>query len=110
MWRITFTGISGNQKEKNFKTFNGAKKHYDKYKDKVHYWYNITLKEVVIKEIVISNPFNTLADKCEIFVNNWINKYYVEDCDDERGDKEFLRAEAEKEYYYSGGYEDNINI
>lgn len=50
MWIITFTKIDGSQIEKSFKTFNGAKAHYDSFVDNMGFWLNITMHE--IKNIV----------------------------------------------------------
>ena len=46
MWEIEFTGINGFVKTKYFKNFKTAKKHYDLYENKVHYWFNITLRQI----------------------------------------------------------------
>jgi hypothetical protein len=45
MWKIEFMNIDGSIKTKYFKTFKGAKKHYDSYFNKTHYWFNITMKK-----------------------------------------------------------------
>jgi hypothetical protein len=42
------------------------------------------------------------------FIKNWIKINYIEGGDDEYGNIDFVTAEAEKEYFYDGGYEDAL--
>jgi hypothetical protein len=35
----------------------------------------------------------------DVFMNAWVNRYYVEDADDKTGNIDYLKAEGEKEYY-----------
>jgi hypothetical protein len=46
MYCVDFAKINGQVKRKYFKTFKGAKKHYDGFKTKTHYWFNISLGEL----------------------------------------------------------------
>ena len=41
----------------------------------------------------------------EIFIENWINKYYDEEANDECGNIDYLTAEAEREFYYTIQYD-----
>jgi len=43
MYAVEFTQIDGRVKIKYFKTFNGAKEHYDSFKHINHYWFNISM-------------------------------------------------------------------
>ena len=37
----------------------------------------------------------------DMFIENWINKYYEEGSDDELGNIDYLTAEAEREFMYT---------
>ena len=43
MYAVEFTTIGGRVKRIYFKTFNGAKRHFVSYRNKVHYWHNISM-------------------------------------------------------------------
>jgi hypothetical protein len=63
MYCVEFTKIDGQIKRKYFKTFKSAKNHYDSYKTKSHFWFNIAMGELK-KEL---EPKNVLIKE------EWIN-------------------------------------
>lgn len=47
----------------------------------------------------------------DVFMNAWVNRYYVKDAHDERGNIDYLKAEGEKEYYIQNtGYESEYDF
>lgn len=68
MWIITFTKIDGSQIEKSFKTFKGAKAHYDSFVDNMGFWLNITMHEIKIPPL----------SKTKEYVKTFNQKKYVE--------------------------------
>jgi hypothetical protein len=51
MYAIEFTRIDGTTVTKYFKTFKGAKKHFDSYKTKEHFWFYITMGKIKQNDI-----------------------------------------------------------